>query len=64
MTIEYLGFKEAMDYLGIKSHKTLNKYIAEGLPVIEVSKSKKISKTAIDKFMKDHEVITTSQENI
>ena len=54
MTVEYLGFKEAMKYLGIKSNKTLNKYIAEGLPVIEVGKSKKISKTDIDEFMKEH----------
>lgn len=54
MTIEYLGFKEAMKYLSIKSHKTLNKYIDEGLPVIEVGKSKKISKSDIDEFMSKH----------
>lgn len=51
---EYLGFKEAMKYLGIKSHGTLNYYIKQGLPVTQVGKSKRISKTAIDNFMKDH----------
>lgn len=51
---EYLSFKGAMQYLGIKAPITLRKYIAEGLPVIEVGKSKKISKTDIDEFMKEH----------
>lgn len=56
MTIqtEYFSYKQAMQYLGIKSHKTLNYYIKQGLPVIQVGKSKCISKTAIDDFMKDH----------
>lgn len=54
MAIEYLTFKEAMRYLGMKSPITLRSYIAEGLPVIEVGKSKKISKTDIDEFMKEH----------
>lgn len=54
MTKEYLDFKRAMEYLGIKSNRTLNKYIAEGLPVIEVGKSKKISKSDIDEFMSKH----------
>ena len=43
-----------MKYLGMKSPITLRAYIAEGLPVIEVGKSKKISKTDIDVFMKEH----------
>jgi excisionase family DNA binding protein len=54
MAIEYLSFKEAMKYLGMKYPITLRAYIAEGLPVIEVGKSKKISKTDIDVFMKEH----------
>lgn len=53
---EYFGFKEAMQYLGIKSHKTLNYYIKQGLPVIKFGNSKRISKTAIDEFMKSHTV--------
>lgn len=57
---EYFGFKEAMQYLGIKSHNTLNYYIQQGLPVTQVGKSKRISKTAIDDFMKDHTVASAS----
>lgn len=51
---EYFGFKEAMQYLGIKSHSTLNYYIKQGLPVIKLGNSKRISKTAIDEFMQAH----------
>ena len=54
MAIEYLTFKEAMKYLGMKSLITLRSYIAKGLPVIEVGKSKKISKSDIDEFMSKH----------
>lgn len=35
----------------------LRKYIATGQPVIDVNGSKRISKTAIDKFMAEHTVI-------
>ena len=41
--MEYLTFKDAMKYLGIKAPLTLRNYIDAGLPVIEVGKSKKIS---------------------
>ena len=51
---EYFSFKEAMKYLGVKSHKTLNYYIQQGLPVIKLGNSKRISKTAIDEFMQAH----------
>lgn len=51
---EYFSFKEAMKYLGVKSHKTLNYYIKQGLPVIKLGNSKRISKTAIDEFMQAH----------
>ena len=54
MAIEYLTFKEAMKYLWMKSPITLRSYIAKGLPVIEVGKSKKISKSDIDEFMRKH----------
>ncbi|MGI1819333.1 helix-turn-helix domain-containing protein [Lactobacillus johnsonii] len=58
---EYFGFKETMQYLGIKSHKTLNYYIQQGLPVTKIGKSKRISKTAIDEFMKAHTVVTKGE---
>ena len=46
-----------MQYIGIKSSITLRKYIADGLPTVQVGNSKRISKSAIDKFMQDHTVI-------
>lgn len=52
---EYFSYKDAMNYLGISSYKALRDLIHSGLPVIQVGKTKKISKTAIDKFMKDHQ---------
>lgn len=55
---EYFSYKQAMKYMDIKSHTTLNSYIANGLPVIQVGRSKRISKTAIDEFMKSHELTT------
>lgn len=55
---EYLSYSKAMEYMGIKAPVTLKKYIANGLPIIEIGNSKRISKAAIDKFMADHTVIT------
>ena len=52
---EYFSYKTAMDYLGFDSYKSLAKLINAGLPIITVGKTKKISKSAIDKFMKEHE---------
>lgn len=46
-----------MNYMGIKSKSTFSKYLSNGLPTIQVGNSKRISKTAIDKFMADHTVI-------
>lgn len=56
--IEYMTLKNAMKYLGIGNYGTLREYIAAGLPVIQVGKSKRISKTAIDKFMAEHQSST------
>ena len=55
MTTYFFKYKEAMKYLGIKSPITLRNYINQGLPVIKIGNSKKISKTAIDEFMKEHQ---------
>lgn len=54
---EYFSYKEAMKYLGFDSYKSLTSLIKQGLPVIQVGKTKKISKTAIDKFMNDHQIV-------
>lgn len=55
---EYMNYTEAMKYLGFKSRAALDAYIAAGLPVIKVGRSKRISKTAIDKFMAEHQSST------
>lgn len=62
MTQEYLNFAQAQHYLGFKSSKALREYISEGLPVIKVGKSRRISKTDIDKFMQEH-VVTNKESN-
>ena len=58
----YFSYKEAMDYLNIKSKATFAKYLANGLPTIQVGNSKRISKSAIDKFMADHTVVATQDK--
>lgn len=52
---EYFTYKEAMKYLGINSYQGLRELISVGLPIIQVGKTKKISKSAIDEFMRDHQ---------
>lgn len=58
---EYMSYTQAMKYLGFKSRSALETYIAAGLPVIKVGRSKRISKTAIDKFMAEHQMAATSE---
>ncbi|MGN9066432.1 helix-turn-helix domain-containing protein [Ligilactobacillus agilis] len=48
---EYLSLKDACTILGLSSYNSLNKYIKNGLPVIVVGKSKRISKKDLDEFM-------------
>lgn len=54
---EYFSYKQAMKYLGFDSYKSLAKLIQNGLPIITVGKTKKISKSAIDKFMNEHQSV-------
>lgn len=56
---EYFSYKEAMKYLGFNSYKSLTKLINSGLPTITVGKTKKISRSAIDKFMNEHQTVKT-----
>ena len=55
MNKKFLSYKDAMNYLGIKSPATLRSYIRQGLPVIKIGNSKKISKDSIDEFMEEHQ---------
>lgn len=59
---EYFSYKKAMEYMGIKSKTTFGKYLINGLPTIQVGNSKRISKSAIDKFMADHTVVATQDK--
>ena len=52
---EYFSLKQAMHYLGFNSYKSLKELTNAGLPIIQVGKTKKISKSAIDQFMKEHQ---------
>ena len=59
---EYLSYREAMQYMGFKTQDTLRTYIKHGLPTVKVGNSKRISKSAIDKFMADHTVVVTQHK--
>ena len=59
---EYFSYKQAMNYMGFTAPKTLTEYIEQGLPTIKVGKSKRISKSDIDKFMADHRVVATQDK--
>lgn len=51
-----------MEYIGVKSKATFGRYIKQGLPTIQVGKSKRIAKSDIDKFMADHRVVATQDK--
>lgn len=53
---QWLTYKQAMDYLQIKSYTTLYKFIANGLKVTEVGRVKRISTEALDEFMNKHTI--------
>lgn len=63
MSKEYLTFKEAYEYLGFATYDSLRELIKVGLPVVIVGKSKKIRKTDIDNFMKEHTITAKPQES-
>lgn len=60
---EYMTLKTAMKYLEIRNYSTLREYIKQGLPVIKIGRSKRISKTALDKFMAEHQTSTVNAES-
>lgn len=59
---EYFSYQQAMKYMGFNSPVSLQNYIKQGLPTIKVGNSKRISKSAIDKFMADHSVVATQDK--
>lgn len=58
----YFNYKQAMEYMNIKSKTTFGKYLKQGLPTIQVGKSKRISKSDIDKFMAEHRVVVKPEK--
>lgn len=58
----YFSYTEAKNYMGLKSLTTLRTYIKQGLPTIQVGKSKRISKSDIDDFMAAHRVVVKSEK--
>lgn len=58
----YFNYKQAMEYMNIKSKTTFGKYLKQGLPTIKVGKSKRIAKSDIDDFMAAHRVVATQDK--
>lgn len=59
---EYLSFSDAVKYMGFKSYTPLYHCINSGLPTVQIGNTKRISKSAIDKFMQDHTVVATQDK--
>lgn len=55
---EFMTYKQAMDFLGLKTHNTLYRYIDAGLPIYVVGKSKRIKKSDIIEFMETHKQVS------
>ncbi|WP_283577095.1 helix-turn-helix domain-containing protein [Ligilactobacillus aviarius] len=53
---EWLTYRQAMDYLQIKSYTTLYKFIAKGLKVTEIGNVKRIAKENLDAFMDKYSI--------
>ena len=52
----YMTYKQAMDYLNIKSYNTLYKYIKQGLRVVAINGTKRIDQVDANKFMEAHKI--------
>lgn len=50
-TIKYMTCREAMEYLNVKSYRTLNHLAAAGLKIIDINGMKRIDKQDIDDFL-------------
>lgn len=47
----YMTFKQAMQYLNIKSYNTLYKLIDNGLPIIFIDGIKRVDQQAVDTYL-------------
>lgn len=62
MEQEYFSLTDAAKYLGYGSKHVVYDLIKAGLPVIKVGKTMRVSKSAIDSFMKAHEEVVTYEK--
>lgn len=53
---KWLTYRQAMDYLQIKSYTTLYKFISKGLKVTEIGNVKRIAKENLDAFMEKYSI--------
>lgn len=53
---KYLNLASAMEYMGVKSYTTMQKLIANGLPVVIVGGLKRIDRDDLDKFMNSKKI--------
>lgn len=49
--VEYMDLKTAANYVGV-SYKTLLSFRVMGLEIAEIGRIRRVSKTALDEFMK------------
>ena len=57
-----MSLTDAAKYLGYGSKHVVYDLIKAGMPVINVGKTMRVSKTAIDSFMKAHEEVITDEK--
>lgn len=51
--MEYIDLKTDANYVGV-SYKTLLSFRVMGLEIMEIGRIRRVSKTALDEFMKQH----------
>ena len=59
----YMSIKEAQEYCGFKSAQSFKEFINNGLPVIVVGKSKRISKIDLEEFIEEHKVVHSNEKS-
>ena len=65
ITQEYFNFKQAMEYLGLSksNYALIHSFIEDGLKVVYVGNSQKISKSDLDAYMESKKSSTRTTRN-
>lgn len=53
---KYMNLQQTCQYLNVKSINTLYKLIDDGLPVIKIGRSRRVSQEAADRYMESKTV--------